>query len=142
MGWFNGIGWEALKETVFPQCREALEQSPMAGQALRSPFPNGFMPNEGGWRKGAAQGMQRGWGHPMDGDRVRVGSSSSVGVREDEAAAMWPAAASAPRLNASQDTPEPALDPGIHCRQGQRDSLPCADAVPTGATKPGHSHHY
>lgn len=114
MGWFNGIGWEALKEMVLPQCWEASEQNPTAGQALLNPFPNGFVPNDGGWRKGAApRGAAPVWDHLMDGDRVRAGCS--MGLREDEAAAMWPAAVNAPRLNASQDTLEPALDPGMHC---------------------------
>lgn len=109
-----------------------------------SPFPDGCVPNPG-WgleERGCSEGRSAGWGQPGDGDGVRAGGRSA-GLREDETAAMWPAAASAPRLNASQDTPGAGAGSGDALpaagRGAKGHAAPCspADAVAGGAAKTG-----
>lgn len=107
-----------------------------------SPFPEGCVPNPG-WgleERGCSEGRSAGWGQLGDG--VRAGGRSA-GLREDETAAMWPAAASAPRLNASQDTPGAGAGSGDALpaagRGAKGHAAPCspADAGAAGAAKNG-----
>lgn len=135
-GWFDGIGWEALKETVLPQRREASEQNPAAGQAsaplrtLAAPFPMDACPTRGGgWRKGAAP---RGAAPAGDSPGTGTGSVRAAGAR---GCGRMRRLQCGRQLRARRGlmqarTPrEPALDPGTRCRRRdgeQRDTQPRA----------------
>lgn len=102
--WFHGIVWEMLRETLretFPHSTGRLRTKTLwwvmrCRLDAHGRFSDASVSHWGAWRKGAAPR-----GSAPFGD---MGTGAVRAAAADEVAAMWPAAVSAMRLNASQDT--------------------------------------